>query len=276
MSCEHDVHSCDSGFSLRIRFGFPCQRHLQQMVVCLSQQLAVPAELPGCIRDAKIDIRFTVSGEEYRFSLDGSVPVFRNAVAVESLFGLFVCPCFFPSGDEFHKPFPDGVQLIFFFTGDGFCRHDVQIEFPAAVQDKPVGFGILVYERCLPVGSVMADIFEGGSDDAVEIQASLPAVFRCGDYHPVHPCFWCSFHIPVESHPGSSPAGKSESVHETAAFFVSFMECDGQVSVNGFGRIYPEYECRYRSLFRIRVFRKIRYFARDDYLGAFFLPLPFQ
>ena len=117
---------------------------------------------------------------------------------------------------------------------------------------------------------------ESGSNDPIEIQASLPAVFRCGDYHPVHPCFWCSFHIPVESHPGSSPSGESESVHETAAFLVSFMECESQVSVNGVGRIHPKYECRYRSLFRIRVFRKIRYFARDDYLGAFFLPLPFQ
>ena len=148
------------------------------MVVGLAEQLAVLSELSGGIGDTQIYVCFAVSGEEYRFPLYASVLVFRYAVAVVSVFHLFICPGFFSVGDQLYEPVTDGFKSCKFFAGDGFFRSHVQNKIPAAVQDEPVGFSVLVDERRLPVRCMMPDILECRGDDAVEIEAALAAVFR--------------------------------------------------------------------------------------------------
>ena len=88
----------------------------------------------------------------------------------------------------------------------------------------------LVDEWSLPVGSVVADILEGGCDDAVKKESSGFLSGRCADNHLIHTFLRSAFHIPVECHPGSSPACESEAVVEMAAFPALFQEGKAEVS----------------------------------------------
>ena len=194
----------------------PGRGKIEKIVVICTQQLSIFAERSRRIGDAEIEESLAIARKPDRLARDRSIRIFLNPIAFEHLpQGLdFRGLC---RSDKTHKTLGHQFNILNIRSFKRLLR-DIEPEIPAFVQHKPMDVCPLIYKRSLPVGSVIARILKRGGDDAVKPQAPLAYLRRSRNHDFVHTLFRTAFHIPVKSHPGSSPPRESEFVVEMATF----------------------------------------------------------
>ena len=178
MPGQIDIYLSHLIFYRQVIFVHIRNRNLKHEIIELAQSLTCSSEGFHCIWNTLIQVCLTISDKPYRLSVDGSVAVETNGIAVIYPADFFYAKRLHSICGKFNKTVLYSLEISFLLRCNNFIWfRNIKLIVPKLIQSQPEIGSFLIDESGLPVCSVVAYILKRCGDDSVKEKRAFLQAF---------------------------------------------------------------------------------------------------